>query len=165
LHVYPFSCKSLPFIVIGGETIYKKAGESSIAGRIRWMEIVSAPALTIPLQTTNTSKYLCSTYNDLNGGYPGGAFIIKSTKGMTYPIDITAIIKTTHKLQRSVHFGVGEASSSSSAIGNSVSPFGARSIKWKTIYTTINTEISRIVAPIPTKIRYGSQLAATSLEK
>src|SRR5699024_4803229 len=111
---------------------------------------------------------LCSGkifYHVLNGGDPGGAFITKSTTGITYPIAITAIINTIHKLQRSVHFGVGEASNSSSAIGNSVSPFGALNIKWKTIYTTINTEISRIVAPIPTKIRYGSQLAATSLEK
>src|SRR5690625_2063488 len=88
----------------------------------------------------NTSLYLLVTpvdervfYHVLNGGDPGGAFIMISTNGITYPIEITAIISTIHKLQRSVHLGVGEASSSSSAIGNSVSPLGALNIKWNTM--------------------------------
>src|SRR5690625_345811 len=88
-----------------------------------------------------------------------------STNGMTYPIEITAIINTTHKLQRSVHLGVGEASSSSSAIGNSVSPFGALNIKWNTMYTTSTTEIISNVPPTASNIRYGFQPAACALSK
>src|SRR5690625_121503 len=76
-----------------------------------------------------TNLFTLKFYHVLNGGDPGGAFIITSTSGITYPKEITAIINTTHRLQRSVHLGVGVASSSSSAIGNAVSPLGALSIK------------------------------------
>src|SRR5690625_1593338 len=94
-------------------------------------------------------------YQVLNGGDPGGAFMMISTNGMTYPIEITAIIRTTHRLQRSVHLGVGAASSSSSATGNSVSPFGALNIKWKMMNTIITTAIINSVPPTASNIRYG----------
>src|SRR5699024_3877786 len=72
---------------------------------------------------------------------------------------------TIQRLQRSVHLGVGAASSSTSAIGNSVCPLGAFHIKWKTIYTTITTETINNTAPTARIIKYGFQEAACSLPK
>lgn len=68
-------------------------------------------------------------YQVLNGGEPGGALTMKSTNGMTYAMPTRAIIHTTHNPQRSVHLGVGASSSSTSAIGNSVFPFGAKNMR------------------------------------
>src|SRR5699024_4827629 len=76
-----------------------------------------------------TISVIMTRYQVLNGGEPGGAFSIKSTNGMTYPIEITANINTIQSPQRSVHFGVGNASSSGSPIGNSVSPLGALNMR------------------------------------
>src|SRR5699024_12563080 len=99
-------------------------------------------------------------YQVLNGGEPGGAFSIKSTNGMTYPIEITANINTIQSPQRSVHFGVGNASSSGSPIGNSVSPLGALNMRQKAMYTIKTTPIINNVPPIESNIIYGSQLNA-----
>src|SRR5699024_1490418 len=104
-------------------------------------------------------------YHVLNGGDPGGAFMMTSTIGMTYPIETIAIINTIQRLQRSVHLDVGAASSSTSALGNSVCPFGAFHIKWKTIYTTITTETINNTAPTARLIKYGCQEAACPLPR
>src|SRR5699024_3106400 len=71
----------------------------------------------------------CYPHHVLNGGDPGGALMIRSTSGMTYPIATTASMSTIHRPHRSVHLGVGAASSSGSAIGNTVWPLGARNIR------------------------------------
>src|SRR5699024_4690737 len=99
-------------------------------------------------------------YQVLNGGEPGGAFSIKSTNGMTYPIEITANINTIQSPQRSVHFGVGNASSSGSPIGNSVSPLVALNMREKAMYTIKTTPIINNVPTIASNIIYGSQLNA-----
>src|SRR5699024_10270227 len=91
--------------------------------------------------------------------------MMTSTIGMTYPIETIAIINTIQRLQRSVHLGVGAASSSTSAIGNSVCPFGAFHIKWKTIYTTITTETINNTTPTARIIKYGFQETTCSLPK
>src|SRR5699024_9289169 len=104
-------------------------------------------------------------FHVLNVGDPGGACIIISTTGITSPIEITAIMITTHKPHLSVHFGVGAALSSTSAIGNSVSPLGALTIKLNTMYTTMMTEIISNVPPIASRNKYGLQPAAVALSK
>src|SRR5699024_427738 len=73
-------------------------------------------------------KLLITYYQVTKGGEPGGAFCTMSISGITYPNATTIIIKAIHKLQRSVHFGVTLACFPPSAIGNSVSPSGARTL-------------------------------------
>src|SRR5699024_4630838 len=73
---------------------------------------------------------LWDTYHVLNGGDPGGEFMIRSANGIRYPIETTISINTIHNPQRSVHFGVGASSTSGSPIGNSVFPLGARNMRW-----------------------------------
>src|SRR5699024_8485653 len=91
--------------------------------------------------------------------------MMTSTIGMTYPIDTIAIINTIQRVQRSVRLGVSAASSSTSALGNSVCPFGAFHIKWKTRYTTSTTETINKTAPTARIVKYGFQEAACSLPK
>src|SRR5699024_3353223 len=86
-----------------------------------------------------------------------------SNSGITSPIATTTSMRRIVRLQRSVQNGVLLALSSSSPIGNSSSPLGARNIRWNAAYTCMMTAIIKMVPPIPRKIKYGSQPSAVAL--
>src|SRR5690606_5453734 len=63
-----------------------------------------------------------------NGTDPSGECCTISITGTVYAANISATVIPIHNFQFSNHAGVSSASSSSSAIGNSSSPLGAKNV-------------------------------------